>query len=75
MPVTTHGNRADRVMRIGAWLTGAGLAFTLIAIIPLVVPSVELPSALWFLSMLTGVGLVVVFAGMAMSARRRGSGR
>ena len=71
MPVTDKGNRADLVLRIGAGLTAAGLLFTLVAILPLMLPSLELPSAMWFLSMLTGVGLVVVFVGMAMSARQR----
>jgi hypothetical protein len=71
MRVTDNGNRADVVMRVGAGLTAAGLVFTLIAILPLVAPSLELPSALWFLSMLTGVGLIVVCVGMAMSSRQR----
>lgn len=62
---------ADRVLRIGAVITAAGLVFTLIAIIPLVVPDLDLPSAMWFLAMLTGVGLIVVFVGLAMGARRR----
>jgi uncharacterized membrane protein SirB2 len=65
--------RADRVLRVGAWVTAAGLLFTLIAVIPLLVPSLSLPSAMWFLSMLTGVGLVIVFVGLAMAARERRS--
>ena len=64
-------SRADRVLRIGAWLTVAGLVFTVIAMIPLVFPTVSLPGAMWFLSMLTGVGLIVVFVGLAMGARGR----
>ena len=48
-----------------------GLAFTLLAIVPLVVPSVSLPSAMWFLSMLTGVGLAIVFVGLVIAARGR----
>ena len=60
-------------MRIGGWLTAAGLLFTLIALLPLVLPSLELPSAMWFLAMLTGVGLIVVFVGLAMAARDRRS--
>jgi hypothetical protein len=65
--------RADRVLRVGAWVTAAGLLFTLIAVLPLLVPSLSLPSAMWFLSMLTGVGLVIVFVGLAMAARERRS--
>lgn len=71
--MTTTPGRADLVLRIGGWLTAAGLLFTLIALLPLVVPSLELPSAMWFLAMLTGVGLVVVFVGLAMAARDRRS--
>ena len=64
-------SRADRVLRIGGWLTVAGLVFTVIACLPLVFPSLELPSAMWFLAMLTGVGLIVVFIGLAMGSRTR----
>lgn len=64
-------SRADRVLRAGAWITVAGLVFSLIALLPLVVPSLELPGAMWFLSMLTGVGLIVVFVGLAMGSRER----
>ena len=69
--MTATHSRADRVLRVGAWLTVIGLAFTLIAMIPLVLPSVQLPGVMWFLSMLTGVGLVVVFVGLAIGARDR----
>jgi hypothetical protein len=41
--------------------------------LPLVIPSLELPGAMWFLAMLTGVGLIVVFVGLAMGARARRS--
>jgi len=66
-------SRADRVMRTGAVITAVGLGFTLIAILPLFFPSLTLPSVLWFLSMLTGVGIVVICAGLVMSARSRRS--
>jgi hypothetical protein len=59
------------VLRIGGVITAIGLAFTVIAILPLLVPSLELPGAMWFLAMLTGVGLIVVFVGLAMGARTR----
>ena len=64
-------SRADRVMRAGAIITGLGLVFTLVAILPLFFPSLSLPSALWFLSMLTGVGIIVICVGLVMSARSR----
>ena len=66
---------ADRILRIGAWITVIGLAFTAIACLPLIVPSLTMPSALWGLSMLTGVGLIVVFIGLATGARQRRSRR
>jgi uncharacterized membrane protein SirB2 len=69
--MTDPAARADRVLRIGAAITATGLVFTLIAIVPLVAPSVTMPSIMWFLSMLTGVGMAVVFAGLVMSARSR----
>lgn len=69
--MTEHTPRADRVLRIGAAVTVAGLVCTLVAMVPLLVPSVDLPSAMWFLSMLTGVGLVIVFVGLAMGAYGR----
>ena len=52
-------------------MTVAGLACTAIALIPLVVPEVSLPSTWWFLSMLTGVGLALVIIGLAGSAISR----
>ena len=58
-------------MRIGAVVTVVGLVCTIIAMLPLVVPGLELPSAWWFLSMITGVGLALVIAGLAVSARSR----
>jgi VIT1/CCC1 family predicted Fe2+/Mn2+ transporter len=60
-------------LRAGAIVTVVGLVFTVIAMVPLLVPSVTLPSALWFLAMLTGVGLAMVIAGLMTSAitRRR----
>jgi hypothetical protein len=62
---------ADRVLRIGGVITVVGLVFTAIAMLPLLVPSLELPGAMWFLAMLTGVGLIVVFIGLVMGARGR----
>jgi hypothetical protein len=62
---------ADRVLRIGGAITAIGIVCTLVAMLPLVIPSLELPGAMWFLAMLTGVGLVVVFVGLVMGARGR----
>jgi hypothetical protein len=72
--VSPATSSADRVLRIGGVITVVGLLFTVIAMLPLLIPSLELPGAMWFLAMLTGVGLIVVFVGLAMGAhgRRRG---
>ncbi len=61
----------DRIMRAGAVVTVVGLACTLVAMLPLVVPGLSLPSALWFLAMITGVGLAMVLLGLLVSARSR----
>ena len=82
MPETNHAPRtgaplpaaarADVVIRIGAILTVIGIILTLIAMLPLVT-DIELPSAWWFLSMITGIGLAVIIVGLILSARSRSS--
>lgn len=69
--MATSTSRADLVLRIGAAVTTVGLVFLLIAVAPLLFPSLPSPSALWFLAMLTGVGIVVICVGLTMSARSR----
>jgi hypothetical protein len=54
-------------------VTVLGLVFTLIALLPLVFPELQLPGVLWFLSMLTGVGLLIVLIGLVQAARQRRS--
>jgi len=61
----------DRLMRIGVGVTALGLVATLIAMLPLVFPDLALPGVWWFLAMITGVGLALVIAGLARSARER----
>jgi hypothetical protein len=58
-------------MRAGAIVTPVGIACTVVAILPLVAPQISLPPAMWFLSMLTGVGLILVLAGLLVSALTR----
>jgi VIT1/CCC1 family predicted Fe2+/Mn2+ transporter len=70
-PRPASSTRADLVLRIGIGVIIAGLLFTLIAIIPLLLPSVSMPSALWFFSMLIGVGLIIVFVGLVLGSRSR----
>lgn len=69
--MTTSRAAGDRLLRIGAVVTAIGLACTVIAMLPLVIPGLALPSAWWFLSMITGLGLALVIAGLAVSARSR----
>lgn len=64
---------ADRTLRIGAAVTVVGLVFLVIALLPLIVPSVEMPGVMWFLAMLVGVGLIIVFVGLTQQARQRRS--
>lgn len=69
--MASTGSAGDRLLRIGAVVTVVGLVCTVIAMLPLVVPGLELPSLWWFLSMITGVGLALVITGLAVSARSR----
>lgn len=68
--MTSDRSRGDRILRTGVWLTVMGLAFSIVAMLPLVLP-IQLPSAFWFLSMITGVGLAVIIAGFVVSGRER----
>lgn len=63
--------KGDLLLRTGAVVTIIGLVCVLIAMTPLVVPSIELPGVWWFLSMLTGVGLALVIIGLLRSSRAR----
>ena len=63
--------KGDLLLRTGAVVTIVGLVCVLIAMTPLLVPSVELPGVWWFLSMLTGVGLALVIIGLLRSSRAR----
>ena len=62
----------DRMMRIGAWTTAVGMVLTLVALLPLVLPSLQLPPLFWWLAMVTGVGLTLLIAGLWRAARARG---
>ncbi len=65
-------SRGDAVLRTGAAVSLIGVALSLIAMAPLVIPSLVMPSAWWFLSVpVTGVGVVIVSIGLALSGRDR----
>ncbi len=67
----TSDSPGDRTLRIGAVVTLVGLAFAVIALLPMVVPGLTLPGVFWFLAMLTGVGLIIVLIGLVQGARQR----
>lgn len=67
----TPSPAGDRLLRIGAVVTVIGLGFTLIAMLPLIFPALELPSVWWFLSMVTGLGLALVLLGLFRASRAR----
>lgn len=60
----------DRLVRAGLVVAGLGIGLALVSLLPLV-SDVELPSAFWGLSMLTGVGFAMVLLGLARKGRRR----
>ena len=70
-PMTPSGRRADLVLRAGVGVTALGILFTMIALIPLVVPSWNPPGWLWFAAMVIGVGLFIMIVGLVLSARGR----
>jgi hypothetical protein len=61
----------DRVLRIGLVVSALGLLAAVIAMLPLVLPSMQPSGIWWFLAMITGVGLAIVIAGLIISARER----
>lgn len=61
----------DRLLRIGMIVTVIGLLLSSVALLPLVIPTLELPGAWWFLSMITGVGLALVILGLIRASRAR----
>ena len=69
---TSRPPAGDRLLRAGAVVTVIGLIATMIAMLPLIIPSLTLPPAMWFASMVIGIGLAMVIAGFAVSARARG---
>ena len=68
---TSRPPAGDRLLRAGAIVTIIGLICTVIAMLPLIIPGLSLPPAMWFLSMIVGIGLAMVIAGFAVSARSR----
>ena len=69
---TSRPPAGDRLLRAGAIVTVIGIIATMVAMLPLVIPNLTLPPAMWFASMIIGIGLAMVIAGFAVSARARG---
>jgi hypothetical protein len=69
--MSQRGRRADLVLRVGVGVTALGLLFTVIALIPLAIPSWNPPGWLWFAAMVVGVGLFIMIVGLVLSARGR----
>lgn len=67
---TTALKRSDRLIRAGGVLVALGMVLTLIAISPLLFGG-QLPSAWWTLSMITGVGLIVLLIGLRTAGSTR----
>lgn len=63
--------RSDRILRAGILVTVIGLVITVIAMLPLLIEDLNLPGYWWFLSMITGVGLLLIIWGLAVGARER----
>ena len=69
---TSRPPAGDRLLRAGAIVTVIGIIATTIALLPLIIPDLTLPPAMWFSAMIIGIGLAMVIAGFAVSARSRG---
>lgn len=69
MPESSAAPR-DRLIGAGLVVTALGMLLTGVAMLPLV-SDLELPSALWWLSMLVGVGMAMILVGLARNGRRR----
>lgn len=69
--MTGNSGRGDRITRLGAWITVAGMVLALVAIIPLFFPSVTMPSWLWLCAVVFGVGLATIAYGFVVSGRER----
>ena len=59
------------MLRTGVVVTAIGLAFSLLALLPLVIPDWTPPAWLWFASMIVGVGLFIVIVGLVLASRGR----
>ena len=64
--------KGNRLMLTGSVILASGMLLTLIAILPLFI-DLQLPWYWWALSMLTGLGLLLILIGLRRSSKTRSS--
>ena len=64
--------KGNRLMLAGSVILASGMLLTLIAILPLFI-DLQLPWYWWALSMLTGLGLLLILIGLRRSSKTRSS--
>ena len=64
--------KGNRLMLTGSVILASGMLLTLIAILPLFI-DLQLPWYWWALSMLTGLGLLLILIGLKRSSKTRSS--
>jgi hypothetical protein len=64
--------KGNRLMLTGGVILAAGMLLTLVAVLPLFI-DLQLPWYWWALSMLTGLGLLLILLGLIRSSKTRSS--
>jgi membrane protein implicated in regulation of membrane protease activity len=64
--------RGNRLMLTGGLILAVGMLLTLVAVLPLFI-DLQLPWYWWALSMLTGLGLLLILLGLRRSSKTRSS--
>ena len=64
--------KGNRLMLTGSVILASGMLLTLIAVLPLFI-DLQLPWYWWALSMLTGLGLLLILIGLRRSSKTRSS--
>ncbi|MFM1819094.1 MAG: hypothetical protein RIS61_692 [Actinomycetota bacterium] len=64
--------KGNRLMLTGGVILALGMLLTLVAVLPLFI-DLQLPWYWWALSMLTGLGLLLILLGLRRSSKTRSS--
>jgi membrane protein implicated in regulation of membrane protease activity len=64
--------KGNRLMLTGGVILAVGMLLTLVAVLPLFI-DLQLPWYWWALSMLTGLGLLLILLGLRRSSKTRSS--